>query len=266
MKPAKILVVDDEPAMAQSVARMLKGAGYGTLVESDSRQAVDLVAREHPDLVVTDLRMPDLDGLAFLDHVKEAHPEIAVIVLTGYASVDSAVEAMKRGASDYLSKPFIPEELLLRIEKALAWGQLTEQNRYLRERVERADQSRQIIGESRAIADLLHLVDKVATTDARVLIVGESGTGKELIARAIHRQSSRRDTPFFAVNCGALAETLLDSELFGHERGAFTGAVLAKKGIFEVASGGTLLLGTWQGIALVECDGPRDREIIVQIH
>ncbi len=241
-KGAKILILDDEPDMAENARRIIETAGHETLVEVDGFKALDVVEQERPDLVLTDLRMPDIDGLAFLERVKLRHPEIAVIVLTGYASVDSAVEAMKKGASDYLSKPFSPDELLLRVDKALTLSQLTAENLYLRERVEKGDEYGEIIGRSPALRDVLGLVDKVAATDARVLLTGESGTGKELIARTIHRRSLRRGAPFFAVNCGALSENLLESELFGHERGAFTGAVAAKRGIFEVADGGTLLL------------------------
>ncbi len=238
----RILVVDDEPDMAENLGVILRAAGHDTLVETDARQALDVLERERPDLVISDLRMPELDGLALVERVKAAHPEMPVVLLTGYASVDSAVEAMKRGASDYMSKPFSPDELLFRVERALAWTQLTEENRYLRERVERGEPYGQIVGQSPALTEVMRLVDKVAATDARVLLTGESGTGKELIARTIHRRSPRRDAPFFAVNCGALAESLLESELFGHERGAFTGAVATKKGIFEVADAGTLLL------------------------
>ncbi len=241
-RQTKILILDDEADMAENLALILKAGGYETIVESEGFKAIDLVEQERPELVVTDLRMPAMDGLAFLERVKATHPEVAIIVLTGFATVDSAVEAMKKGASDYLSKPFSADELLLKIKKALAWSHLTEVNRYLREQVERGDQHGELVGQCRTFREILGLVDKVATTDARVLVVGESGTGKELIARIIHRRSLRRGGAFFAVNCGALTETLLESELFGHERGAFTGAVAAKKGIVEVADGGTLFL------------------------
>ena len=241
-RQSKILILDDEADMAENLALILKAGGYETIVESEGFKAIDLVEQERPELVVTDLRMPAMDGLAFLERVKATHPEVAVILLTGFATVDSAVEAMKKGASDYLSKPFSADELLLRIKKALAWSHLTEVNRYLREQVERGDQHGELVGQCRIFQEILGLVDKVAATDARVLVVGESGTGKELIARTIHRRSLRRGGAFFAVNCGALTETILESELFGHERGAFTGAVSTKKGIFEVADGGNLFL------------------------
>jgi DNA-binding NtrC family response regulator len=239
---AKILILDDEPDMAENLGLILNGAGYETIVETESPKALNLVERDQPDLIVTDLVMPNMDGMDILEQIKDRHPELPVIVLTGYATVDSAVTAVKRGATDYLSKPFSPEEILLRVQKALSWKQLREENRYLRDRVQRGDQYGEIVGQSQALEDVLKLVDKVAATTATVLLSGESGTGKDLFARTIHQRSSRQDAPFFAVNCGALTETLLDSELFGHERGAFTGASATKKGIFEVANKGTLFL------------------------
>ncbi len=241
-KPARILAVDDEPEMVEVARSVLKRAGHEVILATDGARALELILQERPDLVLTDLRMPGLDGLALIEQMRSRELNIPVIVLTAYASVDSAVEVMKRGAADYLAKPFTPEELALRVERALAFTELTEENRYLRKRMESGGRHGEIVGESEALAEILRLVDKVAATDARVLLVGESGTGKELIARTLHRHSRRRDELFFAVNCGALSETLLESELFGHERGAFTGAVAAKKGIFEVADGGTLFL------------------------
>jgi DNA-binding NtrC family response regulator len=241
-KGTKILIVDDEIDMAENIQLILDQAGHGTIVETERPKAMGLVEREQPDLVITDLRMPEVDGLTLVERIKASQPEIPVIVLTGYASIDSAVEVMKRGANDYLSKPFSPEELLLRITKALSWTELTEENRLLRERIKSISQHDVIIGESPALLEILDLVKKVAPTDARVLLAGESGTGKELMARCIHRHSLRQNAPFLAINCGAFSENLLESELFGHERGAFTGAVTSKKGIFDVAHGGTLFL------------------------
>jgi DNA-binding NtrC family response regulator len=241
-KTARILVVDDEPEMADSIGRILRRAGHQTLVETDARRAVEAALSERPDVVVTDLQMPNLDGFGVIEQLKARQCPAPIVVLTGFATVDSAVEAMRRGATDYLPKPFDPGELLLRIERALAWGELAEQNRYLRERIEAAAPHGAIVGESPALEEVMRLVNKVAPTDTRILIVGESGTGKELVARTIHRRSLRRERPFVALNCGALAESLLESELFGHERGAFTGAVATRKGFFEVADGGTLFL------------------------
>jgi DNA-binding NtrC family response regulator len=239
---ARVLVVDDEPEMADSVRLILVRAGHEVIAENDSRRALDVAALERPDLVITDMRMPQLDGIGLIEALKARQVAAPVIVLTGYASVASAVEAMRRGAADYLPKPFDPQELVLRVDKALAWGRMADENRYLRERMEAATPHATIVGQSAALEDVLRLVDRVAPTDTRILIVGESGTGKELVARTIHRRSSRREKPFFAINCGALAENLLESELFGHERGAFTGAVALRKGFFEVADGGTLFL------------------------
>jgi DNA-binding NtrC family response regulator len=238
---AKILVVDDEPDMAESTQLTLERSGHEVVVTTEGARALELMAADLPDLVVTDLRMPGLDGLQLLEELRSRRLEVPVIVLTGYASVDSAVEAMRKGAVDYLAKPFAPEELLLRVQKALAWRLLADENRYLRERAAGGDHG-EIIGDSAALREVLRVVSKVAGTDTRVLITGESGTGKELVARTIHRQSPRSSAPFFAVNCGALSEGLLESEIFGHERGAFTGAVATKKGFFEVAEQGTLFL------------------------
>ena len=241
-RPARILVVDDEADMAENVALTLIAAGHETDVETDSGKALTSLERERPDLLLTDLRMPGLDGLALIERARAIHPGLPIVVLTGYATVESAVAAMRQGASDYLAKPFVPEELVLRVDRALAWTRLREENRYLRERIGEVEPYTDIIGQSTALRDVLHSVDRIAATDVRVLLVGESGTGKELIARTIHARSARRDAGFFAINCGALTETLLESELFGHERGAFTGAVTTKHGIFEVADAGTLLL------------------------
>jgi DNA-binding NtrC family response regulator len=241
-QPFKVLIVDDEPDMAENLERMLRKNGYQTVVETESPRALERVEQEHPDLILTDLRMPELDGMAFLKQIKRHNGGIPVIMLTAYASVDSVVEAMKKGASDYLAKPVSTEELLLKVEKALAWNRLMEENRYLRERIEDQEPHGDIIGQSPVLMEILRLVEKVAPTDTRILLVGESGTGKDLLAQTIHRRSLRRSAPFFAINCGALTESLLESELFGHERGSFTGAMTTKRGIFEAAKGGTLFL------------------------
>jgi len=241
-KALKVFILDDEPDMAENLERILQHEGYATIVATESSNALALVEQEQPDLVLTDLRMPGLDGMALLEQIKSRGLEIPVMILTAYASLDSAVEAIKQGACDYLAKPFSPDELLLKIEKALDYYRIRQENRYLRERMESQDQYEGIIGQHPALQDILQLVEKVASTDTRVLLIGESGTGKELIAQTIHRRSLRKDAPFFAINCGALAENLLESELFGYERGAFTGALTTKKGFFEAAKGGTLFL------------------------
>lgn len=242
LKRAKIFAIDDESDMLENLEAILKRGGHEVLTEWDSRKALEIVERQRPDLVIVDLVMPDLDGITVLEQIKARYSQIPVIVLTGYATVDSAVEALKKGASDYLSKPFFPEELLHRVEKCLTWMTLDEENRYLREQMQRERQDEEIVGQSRALWEVLQLVDKVAPTDACVLLTGETGSGKELIARTIHRRSLRSNAPFYAVNCSALTENLLESELFGHERGAFTGATETKKGFFEIAHNGTLFL------------------------
>ena len=241
-RPARVLVVDDEPEMAQAVVAILRRAGHQATALCDGDRAREAVAAGGPDLLVTDLRMPGVDGLALVEDAHARQPPLPVIVLTGYASVASAVEAMRRGAADYLPKPFQADELLLRVERALRWARLEDENRALRERLDVHAARPLLVGESAPLREVLRLVEKVAPTDTRVLIVGESGTGKELLARTIHLLSPRARMPFVAVNCGALAETLLESELFGHERGAFTGAVSTRQGLFEVAEGGTLFL------------------------
>ncbi|MGE5306005.1 MAG: sigma-54-dependent transcriptional regulator, partial [Alphaproteobacteria bacterium] len=239
---AKILVVDDEADMVETLEQILLSSNYEAISATESSRAFDLIAKEQPDLIITDLVMPELDGINFMELVKAHYPQIPVILLTGYATVDTAVDAMKKGASDYLSKPFFPEELLLRVEKCLTWRETDEENRYLRGRMQKESQSSNIIGQSRALWQVVQLIDRVAPTEAAVLLLGESGTGKDLLARTIHHRSTRRDGPFFSVNCASLTENLLESELFGHERGAFTGATETKKGIFEVANNGTLFL------------------------
>ena len=241
LQQAKILAVDDEPEMLETLEEILASAGYEVKTTTESPQAIGIIEREPPDLIITDLMMPELNGITFLAQVKAYYPHIPVILLTGYASVDSAVEAMKKGASDYLSKPFFSEELLMRVEKCLTWSEVDEENRYLRDQMDR-DRESEIIGQSHALWEVVQLIDKVAPTDAAVILLGESGSGKDLFARTIHKRSRRRDNPFFSVNCAALTENLLESELFGHERGAFTGAAETKKGIFEVANKGTLFL------------------------
>ncbi|HET7747676.1 MAG TPA: sigma-54 dependent transcriptional regulator [Vicinamibacteria bacterium] len=241
MSRARVLVIDDEPDMAESVRLILQRAGYQAQVETDARRGLATVQAERPDLVVTDIRMPEMSGIQLIEAMKARQLTIPVIVLTGFASVDSAVEAMRLGATDYLPKPFSPDELLLRVERALLWNRMAEENRALREHIASVTEL-PLVGASPALGEVLRLVEKVAPTDTRVLIVGESGTGKELLARTIHARGPRRGMPFHALNCGALTETLLESELFGHERGSFTGAVATKKGFFEVANGGTLFL------------------------
>ncbi len=238
-KSVRILVVDDQRNMRTTLSMLLRGAGYGVDEAEDGNQASEMGAAEGYDVVLTDLRLGTPDGMEVLRAIKEAQPRSEVIVMTAYGTIESAVEAMRLGAFDYLQKPFSEPELLLKVQKAL-------ESRKLRGQVEAfAQEFRErygfdnIIGRSEAVRNLLSRVVRIAPTDVTVLITGESGTGKELIARAVHANSARADKPFIPVNCAAITETLLESELFGHARGAFTGATTARKGLLEEAEGGT---------------------------
>lgn len=241
MPNPKILLVDDEKSVAGLLALALRDAGYDVDVEYGGADAIGRLADEVYDAVVADLRMEKVDGLAVLKASRQRYPSPSVIIMTGHGSIDSAVEAMKLGATDYLTKPVDPDELTLSLERALERRQLLTELDSLRRRVGQL-QLDQLIGVGPAMQEIFRTVQRIARTDVTVLIMGESGTGKELVARAIHNRSSRADKPFLTVNCSALTETLLESELFGHSKGAFTGAIAAKKGLFEDADGGTLLL------------------------
>jgi len=237
----KILIVDDERSMRDVLSIMLKRAGYGVTVASDGEEAIAHIDRELFDLVITDLKMPKAGGLDVLRAVKESAPESVVLIITAFASAESAVEAMKLGAYDYLTKPFQVDEVQLIVRNALEKRRLTTENMLLKREAAKPSPT-QIIGESEAMRKVFEMVRKVADTKSNVLISGESGTGKELIARAIHNNSGRSRLPFVTVNCSALPEPLLESELFGHMKGAFTGAVSNKAGLFEVANGGSIFL------------------------
>jgi two-component system response regulator HydG len=237
--PVRILVVDDQRNMRTTLSMLLKGSGFDVDEAADGAQGAEMGASEGYDVIITDLRLGTPDGLAVLRAVKEAQPRTEVIVMTAYGTIESAVEAMRLGAFDYLQKPFSEQELVLKVEKAL-------ESRRLRGQVEAFAQEfrerygfENIIGRSGAVRNLLSRVVRIAPTDVTVLITGESGTGKELIARAVHANSKRADRPFIPVNCAAITETLLESELFGHARGAFTGATTSRKGLLEEADGGT---------------------------
>ena len=238
----RILIVDDEKNYLVVLQALLSGEGFETLAAESGARALALLEEDEPDLVITDMRMPKMTGLELISRLKENHPDLPVIVMTAYGTVENAVEAMKAGAVDYIAKPFENQELLLIIQKSLKLKRLQLQNRLLREELDKGAGFSDIIGDSQPMVEVYGLVEKVAATKATVLITGESGTGKELIARAIHRQSPRTNEPFVAINCMAIPETLLESELFGHEKGAFTGAVARRKGRFELADKGTLLL------------------------
>ena len=235
----KILVVDDQRNMRTTLAMMLRAAGYEVDEASDGNEGADKGGRGAYDVVLTDLRMGASDGLTVLRAVKDSHASTEVIVMTAYGTIESAVEAMRLGAYDYIQKPFTEQELLVKVERAISSRRLTSAVELLTTEFKDRYKFENIAGRSAAIREVLGRIIKVAPTDATVLITGESGTGKELVAKAIHANSRRSDRPFVPVNCAAISETLLESELFGHARGSFTGAVSARKGLFEEADGGT---------------------------
>ncbi len=238
----KVLVVDDEQSMRDVLSIMLKRAGYGVTIASDGEEAIGHIGKEIFDLVITDLKMPKVGGLDVLKAVKSASSETVVLVITAFASAESAVEAMKHGAYDYLTKPFQVDEVQLIIRNALERRRLSTENMLLKREMASQSSFAQIVGQSDAIQKVFDVVRKVADSKSNVLICGESGTGKELVARAIHYNSARAPMPFVTVNCSAVPETLLESELFGHMKGSFTGAIANKAGLFEVANGGTVFL------------------------
>jgi two-component system response regulator HydG len=235
----KVLVVDDQKNMCRTVAMLLRGAGYEVEECIDGDAAIDLGSKGAYDVVLTDLKLGMRDGIDVLRAVKEASPMTEVIVMTAFATIESAVEAMRMGAFDYIQKPFSEQELLVKTAKAVENRRLSGTVSLLASEFRERYKFESIIGRSQAIREILGRIVKIAPTDATVLITGESGTGKELVARAIHANSKRAQRPFVPVNCAAITETLLESELFGHARGAFTGAVSARKGLFEEAEGGT---------------------------
>jgi len=239
---ANILVVDDEEVMRSACTQTLNRDGHRVRVAENGERGLAMIKEEVFDIVILDLVMPGLSGMDFLHKVKEDFPDLLVIVITGYATVESAVEAMKRGAYDYIPKPFTPDALRMVVRRAIEKRELILRNLFLQQELKTRIGKVEIIGKSKPIQEVLKLVRKVAPTDSTVLITGESGTGKELIARAIHQISPRHQKPFVTVDCGALVETLFESELFGHVKGSFTGAVATKYGRFEIANGGTIFL------------------------
>ncbi len=238
----RILIVDDERHLRKVLAIMLTSAGYEAEEASSGEEGLKKIAERRFDAVISDIRMPGLDGLSLLARIKETEPDLPVIMITAFASVESAVEAMKAGASDYVSKPFNEEQILIVLDKVLERRRILAENRRLRREVSQRYDFSSIITASPAMAKVLDVIRKVAETKSTVLIQGESGTGKELLARAIHYNSPRKEAPFIAVNCGAIPATLMESEFFGHVKGAFTGAERAKEGLFAAADGGTLFL------------------------
>ena len=247
---ARILIVDDEAVVRDSLADWFRDEGYEVDTAESAKIALEKLARESWDVFLLDIRMPGIDGLELQRKLKDAHPDATVIIMTAYASVESAVEAMKQGAYDYIIKPFNPDDLHQTIKKAIEHKQLVSENKQLRTKIDELNLLHEIVGTSAATRRLLEQVAMVSASDTTVLIRGESGTGKELIARAIHANSGRRYMPIVVVNCGALSEGVLESELFGHEKGAFTGAQYRRKGKFEMADGGTLFLDEIGDISL----------------
>ena len=237
-----IMIVDDEKNYPLILSAILEEEGFESLTANSGREALDIMKHSDVDLVLTDMKMPSMDGIELLEHIKTADPELPVIMMTAHGTVDKAVEAMQKGAYSYVLKPFDNERLVLYVNKAIAMYRMVKENRCLRDAVESQYSFGNIIGKSKGMQDIFETIRKVASANATVLIEGESGTGKELVAKSIHFNGSRRDKPFVAVNCSALAESLLESELFGHEKGAFTGAIAMKKGRFELAKSGTLFL------------------------
>ena len=246
---SKILLIEDDETMRDGMSRILRKAGHQVTDVSNGPAGVELCRKEEFDLVITDYRMEGMNGLEVLEHVKAIDEDTDAILITAYGTIDMAVEAMKKGAADYVTKPFSSDEFNIRVEKVLrfrearqAEARLGEENRYLREEIDIQYNFGEIVGSSEKMLKVFGNVQKVAKSDSSVLIYGESGTGKELVARAIHFQSDRKESAFVKVNCGALAEGVLESELFGHERGSFTGATKRRRGRFELADRGTIFL------------------------
>ncbi len=242
MPETRVLVVDDERSMRELLSITLRQAGYTVALAEGGAPAIDLLRRETFDLVVTDLRMQETDGMEVLRAALELAPDTVVVVVTAYASTETAVEAMKLGAYDYITKPFKLDEIRVKLANALERKRLKEENRALRRQLGKDRAFENFVGKSPGMLAVFELIRKTADSGSTVMVTGESGTGKELVARALHAASSRRDGPFVSVNCGAVPETLMEAELFGHVKGAFTGAIAASEGLFSSANGGTLFL------------------------
>jgi DNA-binding NtrC family response regulator len=238
----RVLIVDDEPEMVESTARLLTLAGHRCTTTTAAQEALAVLESERPDVLLTDLKMPGIDGLELLRRAHRIDADLPVILITAFASIESAVGAVKEGAFDYLPKPFSGEQLRVAVDRALRQRELQLENRNLRQQLRETLGLENIIGRSPAMVRVFELVKKAARSEANILVLGESGTGKELVARAIHANSERASRPFVPVDCASLPEHLLESELFGHEKGAFTGAIKTKSGLIETANHGTLFL------------------------
>jgi two-component system response regulator AtoC len=242
MEEKRILVIDDEENMRHMLAVLLEKEGYQVDRAADGKQGLDLASESFYDLILCDLKMPVMDGMAFLEKFQDLQLESTVIVMSAYGTLDTAIEAMKRGAYDYVSKPFKPDEIMLTLKKAEERERLRKENRLLQQSVRERFSFAKMIGRSPPMQEIFATIEKVADYKTSILVTGESGTGKELIARAIHYNSSRADKPLVTVNCGAIPEALLESELFGHKKGAFTDAIKDKRGLFQEAHGGSIFL------------------------
>ena len=242
MEKSEILIVDDSQTILTLMKEFLEGEGYNTITAKSAQDTLSLLDKEKPDLVIMDIKLPDMDGLDALIELKNRYPKLSVVMMTAYGTTQTAIEAMKRGAYDYITKPFKNEELKVLIKKALEAGKLMKESVSYQAKKDQLTEGLCIIGNSPQMLEVYKTIGKVADSNATVLIRGESGTGKELVARAIYQNSSRKDKPFLAVNCAAIPESLLESELFGHEKGAFTGAINKRIGKFQQCDGGTIFL------------------------
>ncbi|QOY88561.1 sigma-54-dependent transcriptional regulator [Paludibaculum fermentans] len=250
MNSGKLLIVDDDIVVRDSLGKWFESEGFDVTIAPGAPAALEILSRERFDLALVDIKMPGVDGIELQARLKEIDQDMPVVIMTGYASVETAVRALKNGAYDYITKPFDPDELVHLVSNAISHRTATREVVRLRENLKQIFPDTQLIGQSASMKRVMELVETVAPTDATVLITGESGTGKEVVARAIHAASPRRFNPMVVIHCGALTESLLESELFGHERGAFTGAQARKKGKFEVADGGTVFLDEISDISL----------------
>jgi DNA-binding NtrC family response regulator len=250
MEETRVLVVDDEAVIREGVRRILENSGFQVETCASGRLALEMIQEKDFGLVITDLKMPGMGGMEVLKTIKILQPEVPVIIITGFSTVDTAVDAMKNGAVDYVAKPFTPEALLEKVDKALELKAVFIDEIYLRKELRDHHGFDLFVGESKEMQKVYRRIIQVAATDSTVLVNGESGTGKELVAKAIHKNSPRRDHPLVALDCTSLAENLLESELFGHIKGSFTGAIQTKMGLFKVADGGTLFLDEVANISL----------------
>jgi len=237
-----ILIADDESGIRESLTIVLEDEGYDCTAVADGDSAIEAIDAASYDIIITDLKMPYTDGIGVLEHALQKSSETLTIIITAHATVETAIQALRKGAADYILKPLDFDEVLIRIENLLEHKNLVQENKYLREQIDKEFNFNHIIGESSAMKDVYKMVERVSQANSNVLVTGQSGTGKELVARAIHSNSDRAKKPFLAINCGAIPENLVESELFGHKKGAFTGAESDKEGIFVAANGGTVFL------------------------